>query len=250
LGTDFKDYFSEASDRYEQYRPTYPQALFDYLFTLTQNNDRAWDCATGNGQSALSLSEHYTEVLATDASRSQIDSAIKKTNIKYFVESAEKTLIDSNSIDLVTVAQALHWFDHEKFSSEVMRVLKTQGVLAVWTYGLLKINPALDSMINQLCNDILALYWPPERKMVDNAYRDIHFPLKQNSPHLIQMSTHWTLGQLVGYLHTWSAVKRYYKETGAHPVDALVDDLSTLWGDPDKTLLIQWPLTVKTWVKD
>jgi len=248
LDTDFNDHFSEASDQYGQYRPTYPQELFDYLFTLSPSSDKAWDCATGSGQSALPLSDYFTEVIATDASHNQIANTIKKGNIKYLVEKAEKTSLAPHSIDLVTVAQALHWFDLEKFSNEVMRVLKTRGVLAVWTYGLLEINPAIDSVVKHLCNTTLGPYWPPERDMVDNAYRDIHFPLEEQNPRILTMESHWTFNQLIGYLHTWSAVKRYHSETGIHPVDALNKDLSTLWGDPQQAFLIQWPLTVKTWI--
>lgn len=248
MNTGFKDYFSEASEQYGQYRPLYPEELFEYLSTLTQNNDKAWDCATGSGQSALSLSDYFTEVIATDASHNQIATAVKKNNIQYLVETAEKTSLESNSIDLVTVAQALHWFDLEKFSIEVIRVLKPRGILAIWTYALLEINPAIDSVINHLCNITLGSYWPPERAMVDNAYQDVHFPMEEQSLRMIPMQSQWTFNQLIGYLHTWSAVKRYYKDVGSHPVETLRGELLTLWGDPQHTLPVQWPLTVKTWV--
>jgi len=246
----FKDYFSEDSDAYSRYRPDYPKALFSYLSTLTPCNDRAWDCATGSGQSALALSKHFTEVIGTDASQNQIDHAIKKPGITYQVETAEQTSISSNSVDLITVAQALHWFNINEFSNEVIRVLKPKGILAVWTYGLFDINPDLNNIIHHLYSDTLDLYWPPERRIVERGYKDITFPLGEITPPVFQMTVEWDLSQLLGYLCTWSAVKKYQHKEGINPVEALHEEISSLWGDPNGKRLIQWPLTLRTWVKN
>jgi len=140
LSSNFKDHFSEGSTEYSVYRPGYPKELFSYLSSISQSNERAWDCATGNGQSALAVSKHFDEVIATDASKNQIDNAVEEMGIIYRVEKAEKTSIDNESVDLITVAQALHWFNIEEFSNEALRVLKAKGVLAVWAYGLVDKN--------------------------------------------------------------------------------------------------------------
>lgn len=251
MSNNFKDHFSDASANYNQFRPTYPRALFDYLCTLPLATNSAWDCATGNGQAAVELSISFSHVVATDASNNQISSAIKKDNINYRVEPAETSSIDSCSVDLVTVAQALHWFDIEKFGTEVLRVLKPHGVLAAWTYHLLHINPALDALINHLCNVTLMDYWPPERRMVDNAYEGIHFPdgLEALETTIIPMYTDWTLDELIGYLNTWSATKRYYKETNIDPVSDIRNEFFDSWGHANDRLKAEWPLTVKTWRK-
>ncbi len=144
MTTLFKDHFSGHAEKYQKYRPQYPDKLFDYLATCCTAHQTAWDCATGNGQAALALAKCYRQVIATDASVQQIANAVKQSNIDYRVAPAESTTIAANSIDLVTVAQALHWFDIRKFAEEVRRVLKPAGILAVWTYNLLQISPGVD----------------------------------------------------------------------------------------------------------
>jgi len=250
MSIEFKDYFSEGSEAYSIYRPRYPNELFSYLSSITQSSDRAWDCATGSGQSALALSVHFPEVIGTDASKNQIENAIKKEGVTYQVEKAEKTSIENNSVDLITVAQALHWFKINEFSNEVMRVLKRKGVLAVWTYGLLDINPDLNNVINHLYSSILHSYWPPERKIVEGGYKNINFPLQEMETPSFQMETEWELSQLIGYLCTWAAVKEYESKEGINPVERLNEKISSLWGDPKQKILIQWPLILKVWIKN
>ena len=163
MSTKFKDYFSDGSEAYSASRLRYPKELFSYLSSLTQSQERAWDCATESDQSALALSEYFSEVIATDASENQIENAIKKDGVTYHVEKAEKTLIENNFVNLVTVAQALHRFNIKGFSNEVIRVLMTKSVLAVWSYGLLEIDPRINKEINNLYSSTLGTYWPPER---------------------------------------------------------------------------------------
>lgn len=250
MSTTFKDHFSDKSSDYNTYRPRYPDQLFSFLASLTPEHDRAWDCATGNGQSAVALAEYYSEAIGTDASENQIKNATQKQGVVYKVENAEHSSLDSGSADLVTVAQALHWFDIETFGKEVNRALKPGGILAVWTYGVLTITPDIDDVINHLYGPTLEPYWPPERKMVEQGYRDVTFPLQPVKAPDFTMEIKWDLAQLVGYLRTWSAVKRYEKANGENPVDEIVEKLSTLWGDADHQLATQWPLTLRLWRKN
>lgn len=249
MGKEFKDYFSEGSEAYRDYRSGYPEELFHYLSSLIQNNGRAWDCATGNGQTALALSNYFTEVIGTDASQNQIRHAQEKEGVVYRIERAEQSSFDNNSVDLITVAQALHWFDVDAFSSEVERVLKSTGVLAVWTYGLLDISPELNKEVNDLYSQVLDTYWPPERNMVEEGYRNIELPFEEIQPPEFRMETEWNLSQLVGYLSTWSAVKKYEEANGVNPVERCYEKLASLWGHPESRLHMQWPLTIRIWAK-
>jgi len=170
------------------------------------------------------------------------------------VEKAENTSFGSNSVDLITVAQALHWFNIKAFENEVVRVLKTNGVLAVWSYGLLDIclfdkAPAINKVINHLYCSILEPYWPPERNMVEEGYKDITFPFQSIEAPSFLMTSEWDLSQLIGYLYTWSAVKQYEAREGINPVASLHEALFGLWGDPERKMVIQWPLTLRVWVK-
>ncbi len=248
--TDFKDHFSDGSIKYSAYRPKYPDELFSYLSTISQNNKMAWDSATGSGQSALGLLHYFDNIIATDASKNQIDNAKKQKGINYKVEKSECTSIDSNSIDLITVAQALHWFNLEEFTLEVKRVLKTKGILAIWTYSLLNINTEIDDLIKELYGSTLDSYWPPERKIVEEGYKNITFPFTEIKSPPYQMELEWDLSQLVGYLCTWSAVRKFEVEEGINPVEQLYDKIADLWGDPEQKRVTRWPLTLKTWIKN
>lgn len=244
----FKDHFSTRSPDYAKYRPHYPAALFEYLALVTTQHKRAWDCATGNGQAALGLAAFFEEVIGTDASAAQIESASQHERITYRVAIAEQTGIDSGSVDLVTVAQALHWFDFGPFYAEVKRVLKPAGVLAVWAYNLLEIAPPIDAIINEFYRATVGPYWPPERQLLEDGYQSIPFPFRELNPPLIQMEARWNLSDLSGYIHTWSATKRFTTARGFDPVPDLANDLLPLWGTPEEEKLVRWPLTLRVGV--
>ena len=245
----FKDYFSSDSKSYSNFRPHYPSALFEYLSSISREHEKAWDCATGTGQSAQNLADYFAEVIATDASQNQISNAVTKVGVQYQVAPAEQTSIEDSSVDLITVAQALHWFDIEKFSQEVNRVLKFEGILAVWTYNLLSITPDIDKLINQLYAEIVEDYWPPERKMVEDRYRGIEFPFQQVLPPSFAMEEVWNFPQLIGYLNTWSAVKSYQQVKHQNPVSLISDQISIAWGKPELLRKVTWPLSNRVWRK-
>lgn len=245
----FKDYFSVDAGAYQQYRPGYPQVLFSYLAKITPEKKCAWDCATGNGQSAISLSACFDQVIATDASAAQIARAVQTPGVRYRVASAEESLIESSSVDLVTVAQALHWFDLPAFTAEVQRVLKPGGVLAVWAYNLLQINAPIDAVVHYLYQDVLGAYWPPERQMVEQGYSNVAFPFTAVEAPSFSMSADWTLPQLIGYLQTWSALKQYQKSLLHNPLEEISDPLFKAWGDAANIQSVCWPLSLRVWRK-
>ena len=240
----FKDYFSGHAEDYKTYRPDYPQGLFAFVAAVTPDNKTAWDCATGTGQSALALTTFFDQVIATDASQAQLDNAEQNEIITYQLAPAENTAIDTRSIDLVTVAQALHWFDIPAFFKEVDRVLKPQGVLAVWTYNLLSIAPKIDEIVNHLYGVTLNDYWPKERVLLEENYSGIEFPFEKLDAPTFTMSMQWDFDQLLGYLTTWSAVKEYVKARGVNPVEEIQRTLAVNWGEPSQRLNVTWPLAV------
>ena len=248
MAAGFKDHFSGASSDYQRNRPTYPAALFEFLAAQTPAHQCAWDCATGTGQAAQMLARHFAHVIATDASTTQIASAVPDPRIDYRVATAEASGIESESVDLITVAQALHWFDIPAFFHEARRVLKPRGIIAVWSYNLLTIEPAIDAVINHLYGPVLDAYWPPERRLIETDYRDVEFPFEQIATPAFAMETHWTLDQLLGYLRTWSAVRRYQSERGSDPVIATGDALMPLWGERERVRTIRWPMPIRAGV--
>jgi SAM-dependent methyltransferase len=249
MPSDFKDYFSGHSKDYGHYRPEYPDELYFHLAHLTPRHDCAWDCATGTGQAALQLTRYYKQVIATDASENQISQAKPHKQIRYVTAQAEQSGLDSNSVDLITVAQALHWFDLDAFAREADRVLVEQGILAAWSYNLLKITADIDELVNDLYYDLLGDYWPAERRIVENQYRDIELPFTELEAPRFNMHTSWNMHQLCGYLNTWSAVKRYESEKNTSPVAMMIDDLGKAWGNPEQERAVYWPLTLRIWQK-
>lgn len=234
-----------ASDRYQLYRPHYPATLFVWLVSMAREHKLAWDCATGNGQSAIELSKWFTAVVATDASEQQVKNAVQAEGVSYRVASAEYSGFDTQSVDLITVAQALHWFDIGAFTQETSRVLKPGGILAAWTYNLLQVSPEIDRLVYFLYHDVLGAYWPAERKLVENGYQDIRLPFEELTAPEFSMQASWDLSQLCGYLKTWSAFKRYQQHTQRNPLEEIMSRLEIAWGEAVQKRLVSWPLSIR-----
>ena len=228
------DNFSTQSDQYARFRPTYPDALFDYLLTLVPGREHAWDCGTGNGQVARQLAAFFKTVSATDISSQQIDNAVPLPNIRYSVQPGEKSTFSDNSFDLITVAQAIHWFNFDAFYAEVNRTLKPGGLLAVIGYGLLKIDPAVDKVLARFYRDVVGPYWDAERRYIDEDYLTIPFPYADLPAPAFSIDFEWTVDHLIGYVGTWSAVKHYQKANGTDPVIGLGPELKNAWGNTER----------------
>lgn len=245
--SDFKDYFSDAADAYRKFRPRYPEAMIEFLADSAPSRSLAWDCATGNGQAAGLLARYFDRVIASDASRQQVSNTAPADGVDYRVERAEASSLETHSADLVTVAQALHWFDLPAFEQEVRRVGKPGAVLAAWSYELLQSTPPVDAVIERLYDSILGEYWTEERRMVQQGYRDIAFSLESLDAPTFSMQDDWSLDRLLGYLSTWSARRRYQARHGRDPLTLVADDLAKAWGDPASSIRVSWPLTLKVW---
>ena len=226
-----KDNFSTRSKDYAQFRPHYPPELFTHMLTLVSEKDSAWDCGTGNGQVAVVLADHFREVQATDISRQQLDEAPQRSNIQYSIQPAEKTAFADAQFDLITVAQAIHWFRFHEFYTEAKRTMKPGALIAVIGYGLLRTDSPLQEAIDHLYTNIVGPYWDAERRYIDEAYKTIPFPFEEIAMPSFQMDYEWSAEQLTGYIRTWSAVKHYIKQKGEDPVSAFEQSLPALWGD-------------------
>jgi ubiquinone/menaquinone biosynthesis C-methylase UbiE len=240
-----KDHFSGHADQYEAFRPTYPSALFAYLATLCTRHELAWDCATGNGQAAVALAPYFGCVIATDASEKQIDQARPNDRVHYFVAPADAAPLENASVDLVTVAQALHWFDLPRFYAEVKRVTVPGGVIAVWCYQRHTIAPEIDAIVDRFYSDIVGADWPPERRLVEEGYHTLPFPFVEVAPPRFEMVHSWDLNHVLGYLGSWSSTQRYRKRTGDDPLDLIRGDLVAAWDDPRQPRNVTWPLQVR-----
>lgn len=242
----FHDHFSGVSGGYAVFRPRYPAALFDYLASLVPRESLVWDCAAGTGQASVDLAARFPRVIATDASAQQIASAAPHPRIEYRVALAEKSGLPDRSVTLLTIAQALHWLDLGRFWPEAKRVLQPGGVFAAWGYGPAVLEgEEVDRLVREYHVVTVGPYWPPERVIVENGYREISFPFEELSPPGFSMQERWTLDQLLGYLGTWSSTTRYRQAMGKDPLIPLAEALRVAWGNGGVPRRISWPLALR-----
>ncbi len=230
------DRFSAQADLYARYRIHYPPALYAWLLPRVTGRGRAWDCATGNGQVAAVLAQSFAAVEATDISAAQLAHAPAMANVRYQISPAETTPFAAESFDLITVGQAVHWFEPEAFNEEARRVLRPGGVLAEWGYDLATIGPGLDPLLRTFHDDTLGPYWDAHRWHITERYARLPFPFAQVETLALaderQLSAEWFLN----YLRTWSSVVKYEQQHGRNPVEALAPELTRLWGPGERTV--------------
>jgi SAM-dependent methyltransferase len=241
----FKDHFSGSAAGYAAYRPSYPARLAAELAAVSPGTALALDCACGTGQLSVQLADHFDAVVATDASAAQIDAAEPHERVRYLTALAEQSGLPDASVDLVTVAQAAHWFELDKFYREVRRVARPGAVLALVTYGVQHVEGDADPVLQRFYAETLGPYWPPERRHVEEGYRNLPFPFPPIALPALAMEVAWTAAELVGYVGTWSAVRQAEKALGASPVPAFAEALHAAWGDPQQRRRVTWPLTVR-----
>lgn len=242
----FQDCFSTVAAEYAQYRPHYPKELFSFIAQHCFAHDTAWDCATGNGQAAIALADYFQQVIATDASQQQIDQALAHPRIAYACAAAEDSGLKADSVDLVAVAQALHWFNLDAFYVEVNRLLKPNGILAVWTYANIVIDhPAIQQLVDHYYGGLLKPYWFKRRVWVEQGYRGIPFPFDEIEAPEFKVVAELNAEQLLGYLGTWSATRKYQDKTKQDPLPDLYQQVLAAWPLDSKTLSMTWPLHLR-----
>jgi SAM-dependent methyltransferase len=242
----FADHFSQLASSYAQFRPQYPEALYDWVAAQCAARGRAWDCACGSGQATLALALRFDAVIATDASAEQVAAAPGHPRVRYAVAPAEASGLPAGSVDCVAVAQALHWFDLDRFYAEVRRIAKPGALIAAWTYDVLHVgDAAIDAIVQDFYEGTLGKYWPPERRHVERRYADLPFPFDELPPPRFEMSVSWSLPHLIGMFASWSAVGRYRQATGKDPLPAVTQALAAHWGDPAAERRIAWGLWIR-----
>lgn len=241
----FKDHFSGHAASYAAFRPHYSPELFAWAASLPARRHLAVDCATGSGQAAVGMADHFERVIALDASAEQLAHALPHPRVEYRQARAEDTGLPAGSVDLVTVAAGLHWFDFDRFYTETERVLAPGGALAAWTYNLARIRPEVDVLMDRLAYEIAGPWWPPERRWVNEEYRTIPFPFAEVQAPEFWIEERWDLERFILYLGTWSATARYRKETGQDPVGIIRQELEAAWGDPATVRAVRWPISVR-----
>ncbi|MFY8019834.1 MAG: class I SAM-dependent methyltransferase [Bacteroidia bacterium] len=242
-----KDYFSNQADLYSLYRPSYPTELYEFINSKLICKDLAWDVATGNGQIATELSKIFRQVYATDISEKQLEYAVRKENIEYKKESAEKCSLANQSCDLVIVGQAIHWFDFYQFYEEVKRVLKPNGLIILVGYGFHRIDSNCDPISNHFYRNILDGYWEPERRYIDEAYENIPFPFAELEKPNLKITMEYKLEQYIGYLNTWSATQKFIRINRSNPIDLIKSKLEKVW-DENEIKEVYFPILMKVGV--
>lgn len=259
-----KDLFAPVAANYAKYRPTYPSALFDFLAQHTgQPRGLAWDAGTGSGQAAVELAQRFESVVATDLSAGQVAHASQRPNIRYAVtaptmsdEELGSTIGPPGSVDLITIAQAYHWFDFTWFPRAAQRVLRKGGVVAVWGYGLASVSPEFDCVMWEWYQTTWP-FWEPQRKLIDAGYTTIPFPFKPlpglgadsgpegTGPIPFASELHWTLHDYFGYLSSWSPMPTARK-AGVELLDYKAKEkFHAAWGDAASVRKVSFPIFLR-----
>jgi hypothetical protein len=236
------DHFSNISATYAAFRPRYPRALFEFVASIAPKRRLAWDCGAGSGQATVDLAEWFDGVVATDVSKEQLENAPDHSKVRRLAAPAEAAPLTDASVDLITVAQALHWFDHERFYAEVRRVGAPGAAIAVWAYAVPRMDGDVGRALHHLMFDVVGPFWPPERRYVESEYRTIPFPFERIESPALALEESWTRPQVVGYARSWSATARYVSAKGDDPVVAFERAIQDIWPDPAEPRRIVWPL--------
>jgi SAM-dependent methyltransferase len=241
----FKDHFSQVAAGYAAHRPSYPVALVDALAQLAPARGVAWDAGCGSGQLSRVLARRFERVIATDASAEQIAQAVAHPRVEYRCAPAERSGLPGGAVDLATAAQAAHWFDLPAYYSEVRRVVRTGGIVALVSYGVVAVSGELDAIIRRFYRDVLGRYWPPERRHVDEAYRTLAFPFPELEVPALAIELEWSLAALLGYVRTWSAVWALERAEGPALFTAFRGAVADAWGSPETVRTVRWPLALR-----
>ena len=240
----FRDHFSSAAPDYARFRPGYPPELFAWIAAESPSREWAWDAATGSGQAARGLADRFARVVATDASRAQLASAVSHRRVHYVRSQAEASGLASSVAGAVVAAQAVHWFDMPAFFAEAARVGQPGALIAVWTYWTLRIDGRIDRALERFYADVVGPYWPAERRLVERQYADIEMPFAGVDAPPLSMTLPMTLETLAGYIGTWSATQRYREATGMDPVPAFIASIAPLWGGEAERPTV-WPIAIR-----
>lgn len=241
--------FSEQSDLYARYRPDYPKEMYDVIFRHLSSTQNAWDCATGSGQIAKHLAKHFKKVYATDISEAQLDHAPLMENIIYRQALAEESGLPADNFELITVGQAIHWFDLESFYQEVRRVAQSEALLAVIGYGMVRIDPELDPIIEDLYEKSFDTYYKEARKYLDKHYKNLPFPFKEIPTPSLENSLQWSLEDLEGYFNSWSAIQKIKAEQNYNPSTSTIERLRDRISDP-KEFEVSFPIFMRLGIID
>lgn len=242
----FPDHFSAVASKYAAYRPQYPAELFEWLVSVCERHDVAWDCACGSGQASGSLAAYFDWVVGTDASCIQVSSADATATEHFLVAASEQTPLANNSVDLVAVAAALHWFPNEDFFAEVRRVVRPGGVFAAWSYGMPQVESVeVERVVHEFIDELLGPYWPPEIQMVLDGYASIDLPFEELEAPAFELQAEWPFERFLGFARTWSAVGRYVEDRGEDPVLELASDLGEIWEDEAALLPIKYRVDLR-----
>lgn len=265
-----------SSEIYSSARPTYPQELFDYLFEYhnrhSASREIAVDVACGPGEATHPLVGHFDKVIGTDSSQVMVKKASEKyPEITFEVSKAEtfshELGLDLHSVDLIIVAEGIHWFDLSKFFAEAHRALKPNGTLAYWGYcdsSIVGHPDATKTLIEFSYGDkYLGPYWEqPGRTNLRNRiptepptelFTAVERHDRNESGHLppaggknsdrFVLRKEVPLSSLLKYIYSWSSYHNWRKENPDAPdiAQEFITKLKEANGWTDSTLLtLQW----------
>jgi len=240
-----RNWFDQGGQTYARFRPGYPSELAAFLASQAPDRQLAVDVGCGTGQLTQLLAPHFGKVVGLDPSADQIASAVPDERIDYRCAPAEQLPLADGCASLISAAQAAHWFDLPRFYREARRIAMPGAILALASYGVPTLDPALDARFQTFYRDGIGPYWPPERKLVDTGYATIDFPFAEIAPPCLEIRVDWPLAAFLGYLLTWSAVLSAREAGREDLLAAFAADITAAWGDPQRRRPVSWPINMR-----
>lgn len=240
------NWFDRGGEAYGVFRPDYPPGLADHLAACAPTTRCAVDVGCGTGQLTLQLARHFDRVIGLDAGRDQLRHAPAHPRIGWRCAQAESMGLDKGCADLIAAAQAAHWFDLSAFYAQVREAAAPGAVLALVSYGSMRLDDAvLDARFRRFSDHEAGPFWPPERRLVEQGYAALPFPFAEIPAPRLSIRRDWRLAEVLGYVATWSAVRRLREAGRSAVLDGFAVDLAGLWGDPDRRRAVTWPLAMR-----
>jgi len=238
--------FTTVAREYAEFRPGYPPELFEWLARASPARDAVWDCGCGSGQASVALARHFSVVHATDVAAEQVAAAKPHPGVRYSVAPAERSGLPGASVDLVTVAQALHWFDVDAFYAEARRVGRPGALLAVWNYPRPRfVDAALERVFLDFYSNVVGPYWAEGRRHIEANYTTLPFPFREMEHPRFGLELDWSFEQVIGYVSSWSATAQYRRALGTDPVPLLRESLGAIWPGAGATARVRIPLGLR-----
>lgn len=145
----FQPKFGHAAEEFQRYRPDYPAALYDHILAQVSEQSRgcAMDLGAGTGRVTAHLLPYFREVISVEPDRGMAAKIVERFPQAMVREATvEDHVQPAESVDLITIANALHWMEADRVFANTRVWLRPGGILAVCDLPLPKATATIEAL--------------------------------------------------------------------------------------------------------